>query len=104
MDDEVAGPRQQAEDVVLISLVRRPAVVGLKRRGVLPRVDDDELVGAVEGLGDVVGATARLGAGRGGGAAQEGHEVRVGHGDPMHTGDGDLTQIHATGVLGTLAR
>ena len=22
----------------------------------------------------------------------------------MHTGDGDLTQIHATGVLGTLAR
>ena len=29
-----------------------------------------------------------------------GHE----DGPIMHTGDGDLTQIHATGVLGTLAR
>jgi hypothetical protein len=34
-------------------------------------------------------------------------EVRFGgdeDGPIMHTGDGDLTQIHANGILGTLAR
>ena len=67
---------------MLVGLVRRPAVVSLERGRVVPRVDDDELVGAVEGLGDVVGATTRLGAGRGGGAAQEGDELRVGPSDP----------------------
>ena len=63
--------------------------MGLERGLVVPRVHDDELVGAVERLGDVVGAAARLGARRGGGPAQERDELRVGHGDPMHAGDGD---------------
>ena len=82
MDDEVAGPRQQAEDVALVGLVRRPAVVGRERGRVVPRVDDDELVGAVERLGDVVGAAAGLGARRGGGSAQQLDELRVGQAIP----------------------
>jgi hypothetical protein len=103
VDDEVAGPREQAEDVVLVGLVGRPAVVGRERGLVVPGVYDDELVGAVERLGDVVGAAAGLGTRRGGGPAQELHEFRVGHGDPMHAGDGDhghLAQSSTPGCQG----
>jgi hypothetical protein len=103
VDDEVAGPREQAEDVMLVGLVARPAVVGRERRLVVPGVYDDELVGAVERLGDVVGAAAGLGTRRGGGPAQELHEFRVGHGDPMHAGDGDhghLAQSSTPGCQG----